>query len=147
MHSIPDFFIAGAKLLMAVLLASALIMGMTIVSGLAKDKASDLTKATASLEKSEFNTFNDKDIDGYVLWDELRELSGKRVSGNYFTVRVITGMSDLSWTSDTPIASVFSDQPQAINYLNEEGKYHCELIYSDLSESEIIGIKATQIPN
>lgn len=135
----------GVRVFLAVLVASMILAAFAVVRGTIIKQSSNVSDITAGIHDSDFTKFNDKDVQGFELWDLLREQSGNRINGYSFTVHVKTGTMDATWSSDQSIGSVFSDNHSDSNYLGEDQTYHCALVRDNDNAGQVIGIEATLI--
>ena len=137
--------LTGTNIIVAVLLASMLVIAFNTARSFFRSHTSDVANTINGFSESDFSAFNDNDVSGHELWEQFRTLSGCRSSNQYYTIRVTTGTADVTWTSDMPIAESISDCQQAINYVGEDSIYHCTLIRANGSYGEILGIHAQLI--
>lgn len=145
MEVASEGFLTGTKVIIAVMVATMLVLAFGMARSLYLSHTADVVNDVTMFSESDFRAFDDNDVSGYDLWDQFNALSGRRASNQYFTMHVVTGTADIVWTSDRPIGEAISDRPSDVNYIGEDNTYHCTLIRSNDDYGEIIGIYAQLI--
>lgn len=135
----------GATLLLTAFVCSILLLATRFGINLINGQMGNVGNVNSSVKESDFSAFNDKDITGYDLWDEFKNMRGRSTNGTNFTIQVNTGMATLVWHSTQSIGEVISDDPQSPNYVSEDATFHCKLIRAEGASGDIVGVEATLV--